>query len=88
MEKNWEDVVTQSGISKKKQSSDLPINRGVELILAGGRPSKSQKVKPLGVRFERMFSFFKREFQFTFEFSLRIIKKKTKTGEVLWKRPS
>ena len=74
MEKNWEDVVSQSGISKKKQSSQLPINIGVELILAGGRP-KTQKVKPVGIRFERIVSFFKREIHFTFEFSLRITKK-------------
>ncbi len=75
----------QSNIFKKKISSDLPINRGVELILQGG-PLKSQKVKPLGIRFERMFSFFKREMHFTFEFSLSINKKKTKSGGVLWKR--
>ena len=74
MEKNWEDVVSQSSISKKNQSSKLPINRGVELILAGGRP-KTQKVKPVGIRFERIVSFFKREIHFTFEFSLRITKK-------------
>ena len=74
MEKNWEDAVTQSDISKKNQSSKLPINRGVELILAGGRP-KTQKVKPVGIRFERIVSFFKREIHFTFEFSLRITKK-------------
>ena len=74
MEKNWEDAVTQSDISKKNQSSKIPINRGVELILAGGRP-KTQKVKPVGIRFERIVSFFKREIQFTFEFSLRITKK-------------
>ena len=74
MEKNWEDVVSQSSISKKKQSSKIPINRGVELILAGGRP-KTQKVKPVGIRFERIVSFFKREIHFTFEFSLRITKK-------------
>jgi hypothetical protein len=74
MEKSWEDVVTQSDISKKNQSSKLPINRGVELILAGGRP-KTQKVKPVGIRFERIVSFFKREIHFTFEFSLRITKK-------------
>ena len=74
MEKNWEDAVTQSDTSKNKQSSDLPINRGVELILAGGRP-KTQKVKPVGIRFERLLSFFKREIHFTFEFSLRITKK-------------
>jgi len=83
MEKNWEDVVSQSSISKKKQSSKIPINRGVELILAGGRP-KTQKVKPVGIRFERILSFFQREIHFTFEFSLRITKKKTRGG-ASWK---
>tara|TARA_B000000557_G_scaffold60655_1_gene47467 strand:+ start:280 stop:537 length:258 start_codon:yes stop_codon:yes gene_type:complete len=85
MEKNWEDVVSQSNISEKKQSSDIPINRGVELILAGGRPPKTQKVKPVGIRFEKIFSFFKREINFTFEFSLHITKKKTSSGGALWK---
>ena len=75
--------MNQSSISKKKQSSKLPINRGVELILAGGRP-KTQKVKPVGIRFERIVSFFKREIHFTFEFSLRINKKKTRGG-ASWK---
>ena len=83
MEKSWEDVVTQSDISKKNQSSKLPINRGVELILSGGRP-KTQKVKPVGIRFEKIVSFFKREIHFTFEFSLRINKKKTRGG-ASWK---
>ena len=73
----------QLNISKSKTSSDLPINRGVELILAGGRP-KTQKVKPLGIRFERIVSFFQREIHFTFEFSLRINKKKTRGG-ASWK---
>ena len=77
--------MSQSSISKKKQSSDIPINRGVELILAGGRPPKTQKVKPVGIRFERIFSFFKREINFTFEFSLHITKKKTSSGGALWK---
>ena len=81
MEKNWEDAVTQSDISKKNQSSDIPINRGVELILAGGGRPKPQK-KPLGIRFENMVSLLKREFHFTFEFSLSINKKKTITGDV------
>ena len=72
--------MTQSDISRKKQSSDIPINRGVELILAGGRP-KPQK-KPLGIRFKRMVSLLKREVHFTFEFSLSINKKKTVSGEV------
>ena len=69
---------------EKTNSSKLPINKGVELILAGGRP-KTQKVKPLGIRFERIFSFFKREINFTFEFSLHITKKKTSSGGALWK---
>ena len=69
----------QLNISKNKVSSDLPINRGVELILAGGRP-KTQKVKPVGIRFERIVSFFQREIHFTFEFSLRITKKETTCG--------
>ena len=77
--------MSQSSISKKKQSSDIPINRGVELILAGGRPPKTRKVKPVGIRFERIFSFFKKEINFTFEFSLRITKKKTSSGGALWK---
>lgn len=77
--------MSQSNISKKKQSSDIPINRGVELILAGGRPPKTQKVKPVGIRFEKIFSFFKREINFTFEFSLHITKKKTSSGGALWK---
>ena len=81
MEKNWEDVVTQSDISKKNQSSDIPINRGVELILAGGGRPNPQK-KPLGIRFENVVSLLRREFHFTFEFSLSINKKKTITGDV------
>ena len=79
MAKNLEDVVKQLNISKNKTSSDLPINRGVELILSGGGP-KTQKVKPVGIRFERIVSFFQREIHFTFEFSLRITKKKTRGG--------
>ena len=77
--------MSQSNISEKKQSSDIPINRGVELILAGGRPPKTQKVKPVGIRFEKIFSIFKREINFTFEFSLHITKKKTSSGGALWK---
>ena len=71
----------QSSISEKTTSSKLPINRGVELILAGGGRPKPQK-KPLGIRFENMVSLLKREFHFTFEFSLSINKKKTITGDV------
>jgi len=82
MEKNWEDVVTQSNISKKKQSSDIPINRGVELILAEGGIPKSQKVKPFGIRFDKIISILKREMHITFEFSFKFTKKQKSSGEV------
>ena len=82
MEKNWEDVLTQSNISKKKQSSDIPINRGVELILAEGGIPKSQRVKPFGIRFDKIISILKREMHITFEFSFKFTKKKKNRGEV------
>ena len=82
MEKNWEDVLTQSDISKKKQSSDIPINRGVELILAEGGIPKSQRVKPFGIRFDKIFSILKREMHITFEFSFKFTKKQKSSGEV------
>ena len=78
MEKNWEDVVNQSSISKKKQSSDIPINRGVELILAEGGTPKSQRVKPFGIRFNKIISILKTEIHFTFEFSFKFTKKTKK----------
>ena len=82
MEKNWEDVLTQSDISKKKQSSDIPINRGVELILAKGGKPKSQRVKPFGIRFSKIISILKREMHITFEFSFKFTKKQKSSGEV------
>ena len=78
MEKNWEDVLIQSDTSKKKQSSDLPINRGVELILAEGGVPKSQRVKPFGIRFNKIISILKTEIDFTFEFSFKFTKKTKK----------
>ena len=70
--------MTQSNISKKKQSSDIPINRGVELILAEGGTPKSQRVKPFGIRFNNIISILKREMHITFEFSFKFTKKTKK----------
>jgi len=70
--------VTQSDTSKKKRSSDLEINRGVELIL-GGRP-KPQRGN-FYLKFAKMVSFFRREIHFSFEASF-LIKKKS-LGEEL-----
>jgi hypothetical protein len=67
--------VIPSDTSKSRTSSELPINRGVELLL-GGRP-KPQKAKPFEVRFGKMISFLNREMHFHFEVSFYIQKKET-----------
>ena len=53
----------------KRNSRD--INRGVELILNGGK----KQFKPFHVIFEKMVCFFKREVTIYFEFSLKTRKK-------------
>ena len=68
-------MLTQSNISKKNKSSDLEINKGVELILGGTKP-KSQNIKPFGIRFRKMFSVLKKDIHFNFEFSFTIKNKK------------
>ena len=85
MDKNWEVAMKQSSTSEKIISSKLPINRGVELVLAGGRP-KPQKVKPFFLRVDKMVSLLKREIRFTFEVSLSIKKPKTTSGGASWRR--
>ena len=68
-------MLTQSNILKKNKSSDLKINKGVELILGGTKP-KPQNNKPFGIRFRRMFSLLKKDIHFNFEFSFTIKNKK------------
>mgnify|MGYP006217851365 FL=1 len=64
--------MTQSNISKKKKSSKLTINKGVELIL--GEKQKQKLNKPSKIKFEKTFSIFKRKIYFNFEFNFRIEK--------------
>lgn len=64
--------MTQLSISKNKRSSELRINKGVELMM-GGNPNPTMG-KP--TRFSGMISFFGRELHFNLEFSL-FIKRKT-----------
>ena len=73
-------MLTQSNTSKKIKSSktkinksDIPINRGVELILSGG---KKKKRKPFHIILEKMICFFNTEIDIYFEFSLNLRKKK------------
>lgn len=66
----------QSNISGNKNSSDLSINKGVELILGGGpKPQRGNYV-----RFAKMVSLFRREIHFEFEVSLDIRKKSLGEG--------
>ena len=79
MIKSWEDVVTPFSFSEKKKLSNRDINkttirevnRGVELILNGGKKQK----KPFHIIIDQMVSFFNREVTIYFEFSLTARKK-------------
>ena len=72
--------MTPFSFSEKKKLSDPDINkiknrevnRGVELILNGGKKKQS---KPFHIIFEKMVCFFKREVTIYFEFSLTSRKK-------------
>ena len=71
--------MTQSNTSKKIESlnnkinkSDIPVNRGLELILNGGK----KKRKTFHVLFNKMVCFFNTEIDIYFEFSLNLRKKK------------
>ena len=71
--------MTPFSFSEKKKSSNQDINnvknrevnRGVELILNGGK----KQTKPFHIIFEKMVCFFKREVTIYFEFSFKSRKK-------------
>jgi hypothetical protein len=80
MTKRSEDPLTQSNSSKKTKLSDETLNkkedhlnRGVELILHGG---KKKQTHPFHIIFEKMVCFFNREVTIYFEFSFYSRKKK------------
>ena len=72
-------MLTQSNTSKKIESlknkinkSDIPVNRGLELILNGGK----KKRKTFHILFNKIVCFFNTEIDIYFEFSLNLRKKK------------
>ena len=71
--------MTQSNFSKNKVSDyDInivteEINRGVELILTGG---KKKQAHPIDFRFEQIVCFLKRKVTIKFQFSLDFSKKR------------
>ena len=73
-------MLTQSNTSKNKKSlknkinkNNIDVNRGVELILSGG---KKKKRKPFHIILDKMICFFNTEIDIYFEFSLNLRKKK------------
>ena len=60
--------MTPSNTSQKTKSSDIPINRGVELIL--GEKRKPKAPQPI-FRFGKMISLLKREIHIYFEVSVK-----------------
>ena len=76
-------MLTQSNFSKKKKSlnhnlnkNDIQVNRGLELILNGGKKRK----KPFHIIFSNIICFFNTEIDFYFEFSLNLRKKNNSKG--------
>ena len=72
--------MTQSNSSKKIKSSqddinktNTKVNRGVELMLRGGKNKK--KKKPIHITLDKIISFFNTEIDIYFEFSLNLRKK-------------
>ena len=73
--------MTQSNSSKKIESSqddinktNTKVNRGVELMLRGGK--KKRKKKQIHITLDKIISFFNTEIDIYFEFSLNLRKKK------------
>ena len=72
--------MTQSNSSKRIESSqddinktNTKVNRGVELMLRGGKNKK--KKKPIHITLDKIISFFNTEIDIYFEFSLNLRKK-------------
>lgn len=59
---------------KQLNSSELQINRGVELLLRNRR-KREDLPKVFQLKFGKMISLFRREFHFHFDFHIDIIKK-------------
>ena len=60
-------------MNKLKSNNDLGMNRGFEFLLKGNKPKRQ---KPIHIIFKRVGSFFKREVNVYFEFSLSVKKHK------------
>ena len=59
-------------MSEQKNLSEIPLNRGVGIMLGGGK--KAPKPKSFQYNFSNMLRLFKRELHFNFELSLDIKK--------------
>ena len=67
-------------MNQLKSSNDLEMNRGFEFLLKGNKPKRQ---RPIHIIFKRVGSFFKRELNIYFEFSLSIKKSKLNKSNTL-----
>lgn len=69
-------VVKLSNSYGKKTLSDIEINRGIELLLNGGKQKEQPKPKPetFKVVLDKTVSFLRREIKFYFKVSLNLSK--------------
>ena len=67
-------------MNQLKSSNDLEMNRGFEFLLKKNKPKRQ---KPIHIIFKRVGSFFKREVNIYFEFSLSVKKPKLNKSNTL-----
>ena len=67
-------------MNQLKSNNDLEMNRGFEFLLKGNKPKRQ---RPIHIIFKRVGSFFKRELNIYFEFSLSIKKSKLNKSNTL-----
>ena len=67
-------------MNQLKSNNDLEMNRGFEFLLKTNKPKRQ---KPIHIIFKRVGSFFKREVNIYFEFSLSVKKPKLNKSNTL-----
>ena len=73
--KQLNSLESSKGLPDPLNTSNIHFDRGVELILRGGR----KKPKTFQIKFDRLLNFFKREIEIKFAFSLNV--KKLPSGD-------
>ena len=73
--KQLNSLESSKGLPDPLNTSNIHFDRGVELILRGGK----KKPKTFQIKFDRLFFFFKKEIEINFAFALNV--KKLPSGD-------